>query len=153
RRGADRGELEALVASAASNALALGQVPEVAGGDPPHLPGGSVAHAWSVAELLRALSWDLEGKGPAWRAPSCPRLGQDQRSRRLSSSRTSAGRVSSVRILLPGRHLGLVLRHVEPPLPSAPRPASAPAARSSRCDLRWSRRRTSACTSGESERM
>jgi predicted glycogen debranching enzyme len=32
----------------------LGQVGEVADGDAPHMPGGCVAQAWSVAELLRA---------------------------------------------------------------------------------------------------
>ena len=63
RRGADRAELEALVASAAGNALALGQVPEVAAGDAPHVPSGCVAQAWSVAELLRAVVWDLGEKG------------------------------------------------------------------------------------------
>jgi glycogen debranching enzyme len=32
----------------------LGQVGEVFDGDAPHAPGGCVAQAWSVAELLRA---------------------------------------------------------------------------------------------------
>ncbi|MGZ4825082.1 MAG: amylo-alpha-1,6-glucosidase [Terriglobales bacterium] len=32
----------------------LGQVSEVFSGDPPHQPGGCIAQAWSVAELLRA---------------------------------------------------------------------------------------------------
>jgi predicted glycogen debranching enzyme len=32
----------------------LGQVSEVFDGDPPHRPGGCIAQAWSVAELLRA---------------------------------------------------------------------------------------------------
>ena len=32
----------------------LGQVPEVFDGDAPHRPGGCIAQAWSVAELLRA---------------------------------------------------------------------------------------------------
>jgi predicted glycogen debranching enzyme len=63
RRGADRRELLALVESAAGNAVAVGQVPEVADGDPPHAPSGCFAHAWSVAELLRALVWDLDGGG------------------------------------------------------------------------------------------
>jgi glycogen debranching enzyme len=54
-----RAVLERLVESALGNILALGQVPEIADGDPPHRPGGSVAQAWSVAELLRALAWDL----------------------------------------------------------------------------------------------
>lgn len=52
-------KLEALVESAASNSLALGQVPEIADGSPPHRPRGCFAQAWSVAELLRALAWDL----------------------------------------------------------------------------------------------
>jgi glycogen debranching enzyme len=32
----------------------LGQIPEVFDGDPPHRPGGCIAQAWSVAELLHA---------------------------------------------------------------------------------------------------
>jgi glycogen debranching enzyme len=51
--------LEQFVQSALANALALGQVPEVADADAPHRPGGCVGQAWSVAELLRALAWDL----------------------------------------------------------------------------------------------
>jgi glycogen debranching enzyme len=47
------------VASAAGNEIALGHVSEVADGDPPHFPAGAFAQAWSVAELLRALVWDL----------------------------------------------------------------------------------------------
>jgi glycogen debranching enzyme len=39
----------------------LGQISEVFDGDPPHRPGGTVAQAWSVAELLRSLSI-LEGR-------------------------------------------------------------------------------------------
>ena len=31
----------------------VGQLPEVFDGDPPHSPGGCIAQAWSVAELLR----------------------------------------------------------------------------------------------------
>jgi glycogen debranching enzyme len=56
---AHRDTLIRLVSSAADNCLALGQVPELADGDPPHRPSGCVAQAWSVAELLRALAWDL----------------------------------------------------------------------------------------------
>jgi predicted glycogen debranching enzyme len=56
---AERDKLIGLVESAAGNALALGQVPELADAQQPHLPGGCIAQAWSVAELLRALSWDL----------------------------------------------------------------------------------------------
>jgi glycogen debranching enzyme len=39
----------------------LGHVSEVFDGDPPHRPGGAIAQAWSVAELLRA-SCMLEGR-------------------------------------------------------------------------------------------
>jgi glycogen debranching enzyme len=31
----------------------VGQIPEIFAGDPPHLPCGCIAQAWSVAELLR----------------------------------------------------------------------------------------------------
>lgn len=37
----------------------LGQVGEVADGDAPHTPGGCVAQAWSVAEMLRAAVEDV----------------------------------------------------------------------------------------------
>jgi predicted glycogen debranching enzyme len=33
----------------------LGQLPEVFDGDPPHRPGGCVAQAWSVGEVMRAV--------------------------------------------------------------------------------------------------
>ena len=39
----------------------LGTMPEIAGGDPPHAPGGCPAQAWSVAELLAVLQ--LLGRG------------------------------------------------------------------------------------------
>ena len=51
--------LQRLIASAALNEIAVGQVPQLADGDAPHAPAGCVAHAVSVAELLRALCWDL----------------------------------------------------------------------------------------------
>jgi len=51
--------LQRLVASTAVNELAVGQVPQLADGDAPHAPTGCVAHAAGVAELLRALCWDL----------------------------------------------------------------------------------------------
>jgi predicted glycogen debranching enzyme len=54
-----RARLRDLVARASANGLALGQVPELADASPPHAPGGCIAQAWSVAELLRALVWDL----------------------------------------------------------------------------------------------
>jgi len=59
RDSGSREVLEQLIESALANALALGQVPEVADAEPPHRPGGAFAQAWSVAELLRALAWDL----------------------------------------------------------------------------------------------
>ncbi len=51
--------LQRLVASVAANEAALGQLPELAEGDAPHAPAGCVAQARSVAELLRAVAWDL----------------------------------------------------------------------------------------------
>jgi len=59
RDTAARETLEKLVESAAASTLALGQVPQLADGDAPHYPGGSIAQAFSVAELSRALFWDL----------------------------------------------------------------------------------------------
>jgi predicted glycogen debranching enzyme len=38
----------------------VGQIPEIFDGDPPHSSGGCIAQAWSVAELLRALSEDVQ---------------------------------------------------------------------------------------------
>jgi glycogen debranching enzyme len=38
----------------------LGQIAQVASGDPPHHLGGCPAQAWSVAELLRSLVEILE---------------------------------------------------------------------------------------------
>jgi predicted glycogen debranching enzyme len=38
----------------------LGQVPEVFDGDPPQRPGGCIAQAWSVAELLRTLVEEIQ---------------------------------------------------------------------------------------------
>ncbi|MFT3765341.1 MAG: amylo-alpha-1,6-glucosidase [Minicystis sp.] len=55
----DAAAVERLVLSAAHNELALGHAAELADGDPPHAPGGAFAQAWSVAELLRVLAWDL----------------------------------------------------------------------------------------------
>ena len=51
--------LRALIEGMLVNTLALGQVPEIADGDPPHRPNGCVAQASSVGELLRALVEDL----------------------------------------------------------------------------------------------
>jgi predicted glycogen debranching enzyme len=57
--GIDRDTLRRLVESAATNALCVGQVAEIADGDAPHAPNGCFAQAWSVSELYRALAWDL----------------------------------------------------------------------------------------------
>ncbi|MFZ1948105.1 MAG: amylo-alpha-1,6-glucosidase [bacterium] len=38
----------------------LGQISEIFDGDPPHRPHGCIAQAWSVAEMLRVLSEDLQ---------------------------------------------------------------------------------------------
>jgi predicted glycogen debranching enzyme len=54
-----RRALVRLVEQAAMNALAIGQVPELCEAEAPYRPDGCVAQAWSVAELLRALAWDL----------------------------------------------------------------------------------------------
>ena len=40
----------------------MGQISELFDGDPPHRPGGTPAQAWSVAEVLRALTL-LEERG------------------------------------------------------------------------------------------
>lgn len=42
----------------------LGQISEVCDGDPPHTPGGCIAQAWSVAEVLRATVEDIYGIRP-----------------------------------------------------------------------------------------
>ncbi len=52
-------ELRDRIAGAMSHPRALGQVAQVASGDPPHNLGGCPAQAWSVAELLRTLMLDL----------------------------------------------------------------------------------------------
>jgi predicted glycogen debranching enzyme len=42
----------------------LGQISEVFDGDPPHHPGGCMAQAWSVGEILRCLVEDIRGVRP-----------------------------------------------------------------------------------------
>ena len=39
----------------------VGQLPEIFDGDAPHLPGGCIAQAWTVAELLRCCALTAEG--------------------------------------------------------------------------------------------
>jgi glycogen debranching enzyme len=34
----------------------VGQIPEVFDADPPHQPGGCIAQAWSIAELVRVVA-------------------------------------------------------------------------------------------------
>ena len=43
----------------------LGQISEVFEGDPPHRPGGCIAQAWSVAEVLRTYYEDVLARRPA----------------------------------------------------------------------------------------
>ncbi len=43
----------------------LGQISEVFDGNPPHHPGGCIAQAWSVAEVLRTYVEDALGREPA----------------------------------------------------------------------------------------
>lgn len=43
----------------------LGQISEVFDGDPPHHPGGCIAQAWSIAEVLRTYVEDVKGIKPA----------------------------------------------------------------------------------------
>ena len=52
-------ELRRLVEGAVSESIVLGQVAQVADADPPNRPRGCPAQAFSVAELLRALTVDL----------------------------------------------------------------------------------------------
>src|SRR5260221_13144701 len=40
----------------------LGQISEVFDGDPPHHPGGCIAQAWSVAEILRTYVEEAGGR-------------------------------------------------------------------------------------------
>ena len=42
----------------------LGQISEVFDGDAPHRPGGCLAQAWSVAEVLRTYMEDVKGRPP-----------------------------------------------------------------------------------------
>ena len=44
----------------------LGQISEIFDGDPPHQPGGCIAQAWSVAEVLRTHIEDALGKRPSF---------------------------------------------------------------------------------------
>lgn len=43
----------------------LGQISEVADANPPHTPGGCIAQAWSVGEILRAIVEDIGGLSPS----------------------------------------------------------------------------------------
>ena len=42
----------------------IGGISEVFDGDYPHAPGGTIAQAWSVAEILRAYVEDVLGIKP-----------------------------------------------------------------------------------------
>ncbi len=45
----------------------VGQIPEVFDGDAPHRPGGCLAQAWSVAELLRISVEEIQSVEPGRR--------------------------------------------------------------------------------------
>jgi predicted glycogen debranching enzyme len=53
-------ELRHTIEQLVAQAPVLGQVAQVGGGDPPHSLGGCPAQAWSVAELLRTLTDQLD---------------------------------------------------------------------------------------------
>jgi predicted glycogen debranching enzyme len=57
--------LEALTGHLADGGL--GQISEIFDGDAPHRPGGCIAQAWSVAEILRAYVEDIRGIMPSAR--------------------------------------------------------------------------------------
>jgi predicted glycogen debranching enzyme len=50
----------------------LGQISEIFDGDPPHRPGGCIAQAWSVGEILRAYLEDVQAVLPRVRIPAEP---------------------------------------------------------------------------------
>jgi len=50
------------------NEAGLGTIGEVFDGDPPHRPGGAIAQAWSVAELLR-IAGKLDLRHPRYPKP------------------------------------------------------------------------------------
>jgi predicted glycogen debranching enzyme len=52
-------DLRQLLEEAAEGGPVLGHVSQIAGGEPPHLPGGCPAQAWSVSEIWRTLQEDL----------------------------------------------------------------------------------------------
>jgi glycogen debranching enzyme len=54
--------LEALTGHLADGGL--GHISEIFDGDAPHRPGGCIAQAWSVAEILRAYVEDIRGVMP-----------------------------------------------------------------------------------------
>ncbi len=58
----------------------LGHISEVFDGDAPYRPGGCIAQAWSVAEVLRAYVEDVKGIRPAARTESRTAQTRDQRS-------------------------------------------------------------------------
>jgi predicted glycogen debranching enzyme len=58
----------------------LGHISEAFDGDAPYRPGGCIAQAWSVAEVLRAYVEDVKGIRPAARTESRTAQTRDQRS-------------------------------------------------------------------------
>jgi glycogen debranching enzyme len=58
----------------------LGHISEIFDGDAPQRPGGCIAQAWSVAEVLRAYIEDVQGLGPALKASGVAKCGVQERS-------------------------------------------------------------------------
>lgn len=56
----------------------IGTIGEVFDGDPPHHPGGTIAQAWSVAEILRAWAEVSQGLSALAPAPPKPKVGSSQ---------------------------------------------------------------------------
>jgi predicted glycogen debranching enzyme len=63
----------------------LGHVSEIFDGDAPHRPVGSIAQAWSVAEVLRAYVEDVRGLRPAVRNDAVPRVRQRAPAKRVAA--------------------------------------------------------------------
>jgi glycogen debranching enzyme len=57
----------------------LGQISEIFEGEAPHRPGGCIAQAWSVGEILRAYVEDVKGIKPAVTAVGMSHESQKER--------------------------------------------------------------------------
>jgi glycogen debranching enzyme len=50
----------------------IGSISELFDGEAPHSPRGCIAHAWSVAEVLRAYTEDVQPPAPKEKAEAPP---------------------------------------------------------------------------------